>query len=328
MPIAKKAPTDQEGNNNTTSTNVGDTSNANNNKRKNVSLATKTNDTKNVIQKVHSGDASTHKQQRPSDDDSSSLDDSSSKEISVIDILLPYEGPELAEETLRALASKQGWRFGIGQRNIEVIQRALLDYYNKVDNGVDKLKEDIAAINNGEYSSDSDTDSDDELEEINKKSLAAAEVAEVAAEEDDGDFTSFDIDDGDESTNGTTDGLDTASTDVPLHDNATQSSTTTTTLKLDISCTGCGVKDDDGNGVKNNESNGVVEDNRIEPSPTNVEADLSGYNIDNTPSSLCYETLSPKKGEGLLCIAFLFYYHIVISCISLYILSQCQGLCG
>ena len=71
-------------------------------------------------------------------------------------------------------------------------------------------------------------------------------------------------------------------------------------MKLDISCTGNGVKDDDGNGVKVNESNGVVEDNRIEPSPTNVEADLSGYNNDNTPSSLCYETLSPKKGEGLL----------------------------
>jgi len=323
MPTTKQAPVDQEGNNNTTSTNVGNATNTNNNTRiKNVSLATNNNivDTKNVIQNVNSdGASSTNKRQRPSeDDDSSSLDYSSSKEISVIDILLPYEGPELAEETLRALASKQGWAFGIGQRNIATIQRALLDYYNKLDNGVDKLQEDIAAINNGEYSSDSDSDDDDELEEINKKSLVA--------EEDDGDF-SFDNDDGNEST-GTTDGLDTASTDVPLHDNATQSSTTTTTLKLDISCTGCGVKDDDGNGVKDNESNGVVEDNRIEPSPTNVEADLSGYNIDNTPSSLCYETLSPKKGEGLLCIAFLFYYHIVISCISLYILSQCQGLCG
>ena len=159
MPTVKQALTDQEGNNNTTSTNVANATNTNNNKRiKNVSLATNNiADTKNVIQKVNSDVASsTNKRQRPSDeeDDSSSLDDSSSKEISVIDILLPYEGPELAEETLRALASKQGWRFGIGQRNIATIQRALFDYYNKVDNGVDKLQEDIAAINNGEYSSD------------------------------------------------------------------------------------------------------------------------------------------------------------------------------
>jgi len=290
--------------NNTTSTNVGNATNTNNNKRiKNVSLATNNiADTKNVIQNVNSdGASSTNKRRRPSeDDDSSPLDDSSSKEISVTDILLPYEGPELAEETLRALASKQGWRFGIGQRNIATIQRALFDYYNKVDNGVDKLQKDIAAINNGEYSSDSDSDDDDddELEEINKKSL-------VAAEEDDGDFR-FENGDGDESTNGTTAGLDTASADVPLHDNATQSSTTTTTLKFDISCTGCGVKDDDGNGVKDNESNGVVEDNRIEPSPTNVEADLSDYNNDDTPSSLCYETLSPKKGEVYCVLHFCF----------------------
>jgi len=175
MPI-KQAPVDQEGNNNNTSTNVSNATNTNNNKRKNyVRLATNNNfvDTKNVIQNVNSGGASSkNKRQRPSDeDDSSSLDDSSKKEVSVIDILLPYEGPELAEETLRALASKQGWRFGIGQRNIEVIQRALLNYYDKLDNGVDKLKKDIAAINNGEYSSDSDSDNDDELEEINKKSL-------------------------------------------------------------------------------------------------------------------------------------------------------------
>ena len=303
MPTAKQAPIDQEGNNNTTSTNVGNATNTNNNKRKDVSLATNNNivDTKNVIQNVNSGGASsTNKRQRPSDeDDSSSLDDSCSKEISVVDILFPIEGPELPEETLRALASKQGWVFGIGQRNIATIQRALFDRYDKLDNGVDKLKEDIAAINNGEYSSDSD--SDDELEEINKKSL-------VATEEDDWDF-SFDNDGDDESTNGTTDGLGESSTSIPpLHDNA-QSSTTTTTLKLDISCTGNGVKDDDGNGVKVNETNGV-EDNRNDPSPANVEADLSAYNNDDIspPSNNdshdedeCYETLSsPKKGEGLL----------------------------
>ena len=94
------------------------------------------------------GASSTNKRQRPSndEDDSSSLDDSYSKEISVVDILFPIEGPELPEETLRALASKQGWVFGIGQRNIEPIQRALFDRYNKLDNGVDKLQEDIAAI--------------------------------------------------------------------------------------------------------------------------------------------------------------------------------------
>ena len=61
-----------------------------------------------------------------------------------------------------------------------------------------------------------------------------------------------------------------------------------------------------------------MEDNRNDPSPTSVDADLSGYNNDISPHSNndshdedeCYETLSPKKGKGLLCIAFMFCYHM------------------
>ena len=93
MPTIKQATTDQEGNNSATT--VGDATNTNSssgNKRKNESLAINSNDTKNVIQKVHSGDASTHKQRPSDEDDSSSLDESSKKEISVIDILFPCEG--------------------------------------------------------------------------------------------------------------------------------------------------------------------------------------------------------------------------------------------
>ena len=342
MPTIKQATTDQEGNNSATT--VGDATNTNSssgNKRKNESLAINSNDTKNVIQKVHSGDASTHKQRPSDEDDSSSLDESSKKEISVIDILFPCEGPELAEETLRALASKQGWRFGIGQRNIKVIQRALLDHYDKLVDGVDKLQVDIVAANNGAYSSDSDTDSDiesdNELEDVGKKNSVPAEDA-AEEEADDVSFGNG----GDESTNG--DGLSelgtagTSAADAPLHvntpplftietskvdvdseengmevahdngnnesingdgldelgtgtlTNAQRNNEPPTTSKSDsIKCLGNGengVKVDDtikndtskGNGVNNdNEGNGV-EDNRQGPSPTNVDADLSGYN--------------------------------------------------
>ena len=109
----------------------------------------------------------------------------------------------------------------------------------------------------------SDDDSDDEVEEINKKSSVAA--AKDAAEEDDGDF-SFDNDGGDESIDGTTDGLGETSTSTPAvvstYDNATQSSTTTATLKLDSSCVEKGLDE-------NREDD--------DPSPTTAIADLSGF---------------------------------------------------
>ena len=77
-----------------------------------------------------------------------------------------------------------------------------------------------------------------------------------------------------ESINGATDGLGESSTstpaDVPLHDNA-QSSTTTTTLKLDISCIRHGVEE-------NRKDDG--------PSPTNATANLSSFtNTSPAPES-------------------------------------------
>ena len=213
-------------------------------------------------------DRSPHKRQHTEDD-------CESKESTKANI--PFEESlatiilELDYDTLCKLAyEKLSWKVGNGQRHILPVQKRLVKYYNVEGIGVDNLKADIAAINyNDGFSSDSDTNSDDEVEEVNKKSLVAA--AEDAAEEEDDGF-SFDNDDGDESTIGTTDGLgelDTAPADVPSHDNATQSSTTTTTLKLDSSCVEKG-----------------IDENRedIDPSPTNATADLSRFTNGISPA--------------------------------------------
>ena len=126
---------------------------------------------------------------------------------------------------------------------------ALYQHYSRLgdDRGLVELKEVAACF-------EVSNDSEDEVEEEQNSS----------AVEEDGGGISFDNVGGDESN--WTDGLgelDTSPADLPSH-NATQSSTTTTTLKLDISCLG----------------------KRNGPSPTNATADLSSYTEDPNPADL------------------------------------------
>ena len=301
-------------------------------KRKN-----KNNESVPITNDVQIQDRSPHKRQHTEDDCESkestkTSDDHTPFEESPATIILGldyYILCKLAKEKLSWVVD------GNGQRHILPVQLELTRYYSGEGNGVDTLKADIAAINhNYGFSSDSDDDSDDEVEEINKESSVAA--VEDAAEEDDGNF-SFDNDGDDESIDDdTTDGLGESSTSTPAlvstHDNATQSSTTTATLKLDSSCIG--------NGIEENRA-----DN--DPSPTGVNANLSRFTNDISPAFdsntgsfdkdedneehevlnfdvrpiECIEgsdgAVSPKKGKAyyLLCVVFCFIFGVSSSCI-------------
>jgi len=270
-------------------------------------------------------DRSPHKRQHTQDDNGSKESTSKTNdtpfEESLATIILDldyYKLCKLAKEKL-------SWKVGNGQRHVQPVQRELIKYYNDEGVGVDNLKADIAAINNyyDGFSSDSDDDSDVEVEEINKESSVAAveDATEEDGGEDDRDF-SFDNNGGDES-NGT-DELGIAPADLPSHDNATQSSTTTATLKLDSSCVEKG-----------------LEENREDddPSPTTVNADLSRFTNDKSPAPYsnngsydkdrddedalptfenipaeCIEgsdgAVSPKKGKAyyLLCLFCILFY--------------------
>jgi len=210
-------------------------------------------------------DRSPHKRQHTEDDNESKESTSKTNdtpfEESLATIILDldyYKLCKLAKEKL-------SWKVGNGQRHVQPVQRELIKYYNDEGIGVDNLKADIAAINNyyDGFSSDSDDDSDVEVEEINKESSVAA-VEDATEEEDGEDDEGFSFDNnGDDESNGT-DELGIAPADLP-----TQSSTTTATLKLDCSCVEKG-----------------LEENREDddPSPTTVNADLSRFTNDKSPA--------------------------------------------
>ena len=185
---------------------------------------------------------------------------------------------------------------GCRQRNYmkacSAASNALEQHYARLgDNrGLVELQEDVASF---KVSIDSDTNTNEEV-------TSAAAASDNSIVEDVGDF-SFD-NGGNESIGDWLGELRTdIPADVPLHDNA-QSSTTTTTLKLDISCIGHGVEEtrkDDG------------------PSPTNATANLSSFTRDASPafdsSNGSYDdgnedalpsfnndgVVSPKKGKAM-----------------------------